>query len=107
VVAFILPEKDAVFGVKSREDLKWMKARLTPHPMATFEQTLSLSRQEALALPRSFIWCSMFDGKEMTERPSIPADWKMVEMKTGHDAMITEPEQLMRVLVNLANADHV
>jgi pimeloyl-ACP methyl ester carboxylesterase len=96
------PEKGGMFGVTDKEDLKWMRERLTSHPMATFEQKERLVRLEAVAIPRTFIWCSVFDGKKIAERPSLPSNWDFREIETGHDAMISAPHELSEILERLA-----
>jgi len=99
---FVFPEKNALFGVTNDQDIKWMRPRLTPHPISTFEQTLYLTHPEAAELPRTYIWCSILDSKKIAERPFLPPNWSLVELETGHDAMITEPHKLSKILLELA-----
>jgi hypothetical protein len=52
--------------------------------------------------PRTFIWCSVRDGKKLEESPSLPPKWDLIDIETGHDAMITAPEELSEILEKLA-----
>jgi len=98
----VYPEKNALFGVTDDEDQRWMRPRLTPHPMATFEQRLHLEKPEAVKLPRTYIWCNILDGKKITERPILPSKWDLIEIETGHDAMISAPLELSKIFMNLS-----
>jgi len=98
----VTPERDGIFGVTDKKDLRWMKELLTPHPMATLEQKEHLVRSEGASIPRTYIWCSIFDGKKIPERPSLPSNWDFCEIETGHDAMISAPHELSEILERLA-----
>ena len=98
----LMGEKDAIFGVTDLEDLRWLKKHLTPHPFATFEQKLFLTRTDSAAIPRTFMWCSIFDGKKLEKRPVLPPKWDLIEIETGHDAMISAPGELSEILEKLA-----
>lgn len=97
---FLCPS-DWTFGI-TEPDLSWVRKRLTPQPMATLEQKVHFSNQEALALPKSFIWCSVSDGKrQKSRREEFSSDWGFYEIETEHDAMITAPKELTRILLEL------
>ena len=89
------------FGVTDPADAAWVSARLVNQPFRTFTQKLSLMGPPP-RVPRTFIFCSqpsmhMFDHWAAALRNN-PA-WKFHEMKTGHDAMITQPRELARILL--------
>lgn len=99
---------DWTFGI-AEPDLTWVKSRLRPQPAATFEQKVNFSKQEALALPKTFIWCNSSGvGESRSARddwPSLPTSfprgWGFHEIKTGHDAMITVPKELTDILLGV------
>ena len=71
--------------------------------MATLEQKVNFSNPEALALPKTFIWCSMREGKrQKSPRDEFSSDWGFCEIETGHAAMITAPKELAKILLKLA-----
>jgi pimeloyl-ACP methyl ester carboxylesterase len=97
------PESNGIFGVTDAEEQKWMRERLTAQPAATFEQKVRFARPEALGLPKTCIWCSVYEGKREETPPSTlhTAGWSLREIQTGHDAMISAPIELARILLSL------
>jgi len=96
------------FGVTDKKDLEWMVPRLTSIPIATWEQEVRFRNHDALALPKTFIWCSGpgRTKKDVRKDWPLPADfpkgWGFYQIKTGHDAMITAPRELARILIKVA-----
>ena len=95
----------ARFGVTDPKDAAWVSARLTSQPFFTFTQPLKIANPAGNGLPRSFIYCSqpsmgMFDHFAQMARSDT--SWKFREMKTGHDAMITDPKGRVTHLIELA-----
>lgn len=98
------------FGVTNKKDARWLIERLTAQPMATFEQKVRFRNPSGLAIPKTFIWCN--DSKEGTKRnvrddwsslpATFPEGWGFYELKTGHDAMLTAPRELAKVLNDIA-----
>jgi pimeloyl-ACP methyl ester carboxylesterase len=102
---FLPPPDAAIFGV-GPEDMEWVARRLTPHPYGTYLAPLALPNlaqgKGAAALPRTYIDCvkplySDFNGLKAKLRAD--AAWKYIEMQTGHDAMVSAPEELAALLV--------
>jgi pimeloyl-ACP methyl ester carboxylesterase len=94
----------AFFGVTNPEDAAWMADRLTPHPWRCFEQTLRLSNEEGLrAIPQYHVICA---STLATRDPGLMgrarADGRLWLIDTGHDLMITEPEAVVRALLEIA-----
>jgi pimeloyl-ACP methyl ester carboxylesterase len=94
----------AIYGISDPELAKWALPRLTPHPWKTFEQALSLANPEAVAaLPRAIINCT---GSLSRRPPEMRQRWfdaeHVREIDTGHDLMLTEPEAVARLLLELS-----
>lgn len=94
----------ATFGVTDEADLAWIAARITPQPLRTFEEPVRLTNPAAVALPRSYILCrqkepTLFDAHAQRVKSE---GWGYFELLTGHDAMITEPEELAGILLKVA-----
>lgn len=95
----------SLFGVSNPKDRQWVDARLTLQPYGTFAQPLILHHPFGNGLPLAYIACT---------QPQLPVlavfaakakqspQWKYYEMKTGHDAMITQPKELANLLVSLS-----
>ena len=88
------------------DDLAWMADRLTGHPWKCFEQPLDLRNEDALwGIPRFHVVCTSTlatrDAQLMEEARSEGRLW---DIDTGHDLMITEPEQVAEALLEIARA---
>ena len=93
----------AAFDVLDGEDAAWADSLLTPHPVKTFSDRITLSNPEARKLPHAYIACTEQDDSFMYMRERIVArGWEWLEIAAGHDAMITAPEKLAEILVTLA-----
>lgn len=98
----IQPIADWTFGV-SGPDLAWMQSKLTPHPLKPLITPLTLTNPAA-AIPRTYISCS-----EGATAVAITAEetrftnlgWQYRHLPTGHDAMISMPEELTKILLEL------
>jgi pimeloyl-ACP methyl ester carboxylesterase len=86
-------------------EVEWAVARMVPHPLASLTQPLHLEH-EAPELTRTFVLCT--DGKEGEAEPPYVArvradpSWRLVELAATHTAHVTAPEELARVLHDIA-----
>jgi pimeloyl-ACP methyl ester carboxylesterase len=102
----ILPPPDD-FGVTAHDDLQWLHARLGDQPLASFVQPVRLTDPRALALPRTYLYCAEKGGEDHIFGPDArrlrsAEGWRYAEVRSGHDAMITAPQDLARHLLDLA-----
>ncbi len=92
----------SAFGVpEDHPRADWMRRRMTPHPLGTFETPLRLRHPTGNGLPRTYIACSdpPYPPFERARREMRGREgWAWQEIATGHDAMVTEPETLARML---------
>ena len=78
-----------------------MKRRLTPHPVSTFDSPLRIENPVGNGRPRTYIHCTNPAYGPLTETRQWvrqQEDWNWQEMATGHDAMVTAPAELSRML---------
>lgn len=99
----IPPRSLEVLGVKDQADLDWLTPRLTPHPWATYAETISLGDAEA-SVPGVFIecvdWMRVFQPQAERARSR---GWAVHELPTGHEAMVTAPDALAALLTEIAS----
>lgn len=99
-----LPVSDAaIFGLKA-EDLDWVNRRMTPHPAGVYQDILHFNEPRLFNVARTFIDCTSPALKTisvMRDRVRHEPHWQVVEIETGHDAMISAPAELCEVLLNL------
>ena len=83
------------------DDQAFVLPRLAPQPTLTFAQPVRAGRAEASALRREFILCRESGFQPVAERAAANG-WGVHHIDTGHDPMITEPEQLAAILTRIA-----
>jgi len=88
------------FGVTSQRDTEWLNKHLVAQPLKTFEQPLPAAGGDKLK--RSYIYCSKpatgtFD--QFAERLRDDRKWTFHDVKTGHDAMVTAPGEIAKILM--------
>jgi pimeloyl-ACP methyl ester carboxylesterase len=101
------PQAPASFGVTDEADVAWLKRRLTPHPITTYASPLNINNPVGNGLPRTYVACTepaytFLDEVKAWVRQEEGFRW--IEMATGHDAMITAPDELARILADIALA---
>jgi len=95
------------WGIDDGADIDWALARLTPHPLATSREPLLLVNPRPRALGRTYLWAShkptgdRFAGFK-AEASAAGSGWRYREVAAGHDAMLTAPEQIAELLLELA-----
>ena len=98
----MLPPPDpAIFGLTGA-DRDWVARRLTPQPGGVYDAPVVFDEVAWRAMPRTFIDChdpALPSMAGMRDRVRAQPGWNVVEMATGHDAMISAPEQLVAVLL--------
>ena len=95
----------AFFGVTDPADQAWVDRRLTPHPFAAFDQKMNWGGPIGNGLPKVYIDCvePAFPGLAAVKARYRGAEgWPFVELATGHDAMVSAPEELTRILLDCA-----
>lgn len=95
------PVTEWTFGVTGA-DLAWMRSKLTPHPLKTWETPLFFSNPVTRSIPRTFIHCTEGvspDDITNEEKKCTRNGWQYRQLVTGHDAMITAPEELTHLLL--------
>jgi len=101
----------AIFGL-SGEDHAWVARRQTRHPGGPYTQALDFDPRRVASVPRTFIHCTQppLATIDVSRRRMVdPAFWDgvwlpgshVVEMTTGHDPMVSDPEGLARILLAL------
>jgi pimeloyl-ACP methyl ester carboxylesterase len=100
-----IPAPDpAVFGL-SGADHAWVARRQTPHPGGVYDEVLTFNAKRLAAVPKTFIDCTTPPLATIAVprmRARSEPGWRVIEMATGHDAMVSAPCALVDVLMQLA-----
>ena len=100
-----LPSMEAM-GVVEPADIAWVQPRLTPQPARTFLEPLVYDESKLAGLSKTFIRCVGVNGERgvsvTAARVKALPDWTFRELATGHDAMVTMPDELTALLIEAA-----
>ena len=99
------PPKAAALGISDPADAAWVERRMTPHPFGTFTETVRWSAPIGHGRPKVYLDCvqpvyAPLVGLKARLRGR--ADWPFLELATGHDAMVTAPDELTAMLRRFA-----
>ena len=94
-----------MLGATRPEDVAFMVPKLTSHPWKCFSQPLRLTNEAAVRkLRRAMVNCTPTLALRPPDRLAEALDGDRVfEIDTGHDLMITEPQQTADALLALAD----
>jgi len=104
----ILPPDPKFFG-REAGDYEWVKRRMTPQPFGLYQEKLHFDAVRVATLPRTFIDCTdpaLAAIAAMRKRVREEAGWRVLELKAGHDSMISAPRQLAELLLSCAGSRH-
>jgi pimeloyl-ACP methyl ester carboxylesterase len=94
--------KLSVLGVTEQADLDWLSPKLTAHPWKTYTDRLQLTGAGE-TVPASFIecvsWMRVFSAQADRARAK---GWPVFDLETGHEAMVTAPQELSALLLDVA-----
>lgn len=99
------PPSPEMMGIKDPELAEWVRERTTQHPMDTYTQPVPKGNKQSSSIPRAFISCtkgplaSLFGSFAEKARAG---GWQLREIETGHDAMLTAPNEVAKHLLELA-----
>ena len=101
------PQPPESYGVTAEADIAWLGRRLTPHPLGTYASPLNIKNSVGNGLPRTYVACTspiytFLDPVKAWVRRQEGFRW--LEIATGHDAMITAPDELAQILTETAEA---
>jgi len=100
-----IPPPDAtVFGLEG-EDRDWVNRRQTPQPLGVYQDPLVFDHTAVAALPRTFVDCTspaLPTIAVMRERVRTEPGWTVHELVTGHDPMVSAPDDLAHLLLEAA-----
>jgi pimeloyl-ACP methyl ester carboxylesterase len=93
-----------ILGI-SDEMAEWVKARLTPNPLSTYMQAPPSGTPGSKSLPRAYISCTVGQAVPIFAPFAAFARREgsdVRELATGHDAPLTAPLELAKILIEFA-----
>ena len=109
------PPGASLFGLGGDQEA-WVNRRQTPHPAQPYLDELHFSVDTLAAIPRTFISCTqptLATIDAIRVRVTDPQFWggrwrplsRVIEMATGHDPMVSDPQGLTRILLECVPAE--
>jgi pimeloyl-ACP methyl ester carboxylesterase len=98
------PPDAAVFGLEGA-DRDWVNRRMTPQPFGLYQDPLVFDAARVASLPRTFVDCfkpALPNIEVMRRRARTEPGWRVLELATGHDAMVSVPRELAEALLACA-----
>jgi pimeloyl-ACP methyl ester carboxylesterase len=99
------PPDPSVYGL-SGEQYEWVKRRQVRHPGHSYTAELQFEPARVASVPRTFVDCvspplaTIDVSRRRVRDPAFwGAPWRIVEMDTGHDPMVSAPRELTQVLL--------
>lgn len=92
------------FGITDEREAAWVDRRLTSHPVGGFTSPVMLDNPLTNGVPAAYIRCTtpVFPINDpCAAYARAQPDWQYREIATGHDAMISAPVELARLLLEL------
>ncbi len=82
----------------------WVAQKLTPHPLQTWLDPINLTNGGSEGLKRTYIHCTdpVLPNASFAwhaEQVQNDGSWHYHALATGHDAMVTAPDELAKLLV--------
>ncbi len=100
-----------LFGIppEPREVAAWVDRRLTPHPLKSWMDPVQFENGGEAGLPCTFIHCTepAMSGGRLNNHARYAQehpDWRYIKLKTGHDAMVTEPQACAELFLQAARS---
>jgi pimeloyl-ACP methyl ester carboxylesterase len=108
------PPDPSVFGLAA-QDHAWVQRRQTAHPGHTYQAPIAFDPKRVASVPRTFVDCvkprlGTIDSIRPRVRDSRfwDGEWmagggvRILELQTGHDAMVSAPRELTEILLTCA-----
>jgi pimeloyl-ACP methyl ester carboxylesterase len=95
----------ANFGVRDAGDQAWVDRRMTPHPFATLLQPMHWRGPIGNGVPKIYIDCTDPPHPPlvaMKRRYRGKPGWPFIEISTGHDCMVSAPDEVADILLRYA-----
>ncbi|WAL67381.1 alpha/beta hydrolase [Amycolatopsis cynarae] len=104
----IAPPPPEMFGITDPADAAWLRTILSDQPVRSLQQPARLGNPAAASIPRTHIRSAAVNAEGIT-LPPVPAvqpngsPAQVRTLPTGHDCMITMPDELSELLLKAAS----
>lgn len=103
------PPPPALFGVTDPEMAEWLAARMTPQPLATYTEPVSVGGARSGAIRCAYIHCTSGQVSTSIFAPFAAKarayGWDVRELAADHVAMLTAPHAVAELLLDIARQE--
>lgn len=105
---WLAPPPAQMVGVTEPIDVAWLGEKLTPHPLQTWLEPISLTGGKLGEIPKTYVLAvdpptTIMGYPLHGENAKRTAGWSYAEIATGHDMMVTAPDQVAEVLLSVGS----
>jgi hypothetical protein len=94
---FLPPPPPTAFGIpENHASADWVKRRLTPHPVSTYDSPMRIDNPVANGRPRTYLDYGPLEATRQWVKKQ--ENWQWQEIATAHAAMVMAPAELARML---------
>lgn len=92
----------AAYGITDEHDIAWMLTRLGDQPLKTFTQPVRYATEQPRSFKQTFIQCTQAPFFTEAGEWARQQGFRYLELfSAGHDAMVTQPEELAKMLIDV------
>jgi len=101
----IAPPSSKAFGLSNAAEVAWVDRRMTPMPFKCYETKLILKNKPGGNIPKLFVHSikPVLSNIVPSANYAKKNGWGYIEISTGHDAMISKPEEVASILRSFAD----
>ncbi len=81
------------YGLSDPADVAFVERQMTPHPVATYRNALTINSPAGNGLPTNYIICTdpVLESVRVFHQRAREAGWPISELAAGHDVMVSKP----------------
>jgi len=94
------PATPEALGIFDAQNAEYVMGHMTPHPISTYETAIEFEGPPGGNLPVRYIMVTnpIYTPLQGHRDRAVAMGWKLEEIETGHDAMVTAPDDLAKLL---------
>ena len=94
---------DSSFGIFDIKQSLFLKDKLTPMPLSSFQSKLSLKNKIGNGLPLCYIRCKnpLYEPLELSRKRVEDFGWPIYDLNAGHDGMISHPHDTINLFYKI------
>jgi len=98
------PPDPSVLGIEDADQAAFVARMMTPHPTRAFSDRVHMGGALPAAMHKTYVRVTApiyTPAERSVARARSRADWRYLELATGHDCMVSWPEGTARLLLSL------